>query len=480
MLSNGRIADALADAGHNVTFLNIEHSISIKDFPTTKKAKILTMGRIPEERKALMKKEKTAALHNLFQPPKFFNSYTFFTSFVDINEEVFELALTEDKNIVEQLKAEKFDAIFVEQLHPIGNAFGHLLGINVHFLTNTCPLIENIARIFGIPNPTGWVPSVGQLPISDKMTFYERAGNLMENYIIDSSRTRLITAATTLFRTHFEENFPDVEEIIKENTPLIFVNVNEFLEFPRPILHNVVYVGGLGMKATKNKTLAEPFASEMKKGKKGVVFFSLGSNVDSSNLPEIVKKNLIDAFASFSDYHFIIKLETTDDYGINYAKNYPNIFSTNWAPQSDLLQHPRLKLFYTHGGYNSLLEVAQAGKPVLLTPMMYDQTRNAQVIQRNGWGKVINKIELINGKENLVEAMNEMLYNEKYQKEAHRIKHLLETKPFSANEIFIKNVDFVLENGGKLPELKPASMEMNFFTQNNLDIYLLLQSLVQI
>uniref|UniRef100_A0A914YXB1 glucuronosyltransferase n=1 Tax=Panagrolaimus superbus TaxID=310955 RepID=A0A914YXB1_9BILA len=156
MISNGRIADALVDAGHNVTFLNIEHSISIKDFPTTKKAKILTMGRIPEQRKALMSKEKTVSLHGLFKLPRLFNSYTFFTSFIDINEQVFELALTEDKRLIEELRAEKYDAIFVEQLHPMGNAFGQLLGINVHFLTNTCPLIENVARLFGIPNPTGW------------------------------------------------------------------------------------------------------------------------------------------------------------------------------------------------------------------------------------------------------------------------------------------------------------------------------------
>uniref|UniRef100_A0A914P3N1 glucuronosyltransferase n=1 Tax=Panagrolaimus davidi TaxID=227884 RepID=A0A914P3N1_9BILA len=139
-----------------------------------------------------------------------------------------------------------------------------------------------------------------------------------------------------------------------------------------------------------------------------------------------------------------------------------------------LLQNPRMKLFVTHGGYNSLLEVAHSGVPVLLMPMMYDQTRNGQIVQRNGWGKVLEKMELLNGKETLVKLLGEMLTREKYHKAAQRIKHLLKTKPFSANEIFIKNVEFVLKNGGKLPELRPASMDISFIAQNNLDVYAIL------
>ena len=68
--------------------------------------------------------------------------------------------------------------------------------------------------------------------------------------------------------------------------------------------------------------------------------------------------------------------------------------------------------------------------------------------------------------------------NSRYQKSANRIKHILETKPFSANEIFLKYTQFVLDNNGELPELKAEAMNMNFITQNNLDIYLLLATFV--
>uniref|UniRef100_A0AC35ET46 Glucuronosyltransferase n=1 Tax=Panagrolaimus sp. PS1159 TaxID=55785 RepID=A0AC35ET46_9BILA len=474
MMSNGRIADALAEAGHDVTFLSVEAFISTSDFPTTKLAKVVTIGRIPDDRKAIWQKVKGSATEGAFQEKGLFDTYKQFPQFVGALSSFVELALKENQETLEKLKSEKFDAIFYEQLFPHGAAFGHLFGIDIHFLINSCPIQEHITKLFGIPNPTGWVPSVGGLSISDKMTFYERAQNELEHIILTFGYSMLFTSATDTFQKYYGLSFPDAKDIIKERVPLSFVAVDEFIEFPRPIFHNLVYIGGLGLKDAKNLTLNEPFESEMKKGKKGIVFFSLGSNTDSTNLPKIVKKNLLDGFAQFPDYHFIVKLEPTDDFGISYAKTISNIFVTNWAPQAMLLQHPRMKLFVTHGGYNSLLEVAHSGVPVLLMPMMYDQTRNGQIVQRNGWGKVLEKMELLNGKETLVTLLGEMLTHEKYHKAAQRIKHLLKTKPFSANEIFIKNVEFVLKNGGKLPELRPASMDINFIAQNNLDVYAIL------
>ncbi|KAI1696279.1 UDP-glucoronosyl and UDP-glucosyl transferase domain-containing protein [Ditylenchus destructor] len=130
------------------------------------------------------------------------------------------------------------------------------------------------------------------------------------------------------------------------------------MDFPRPIMHNVVYIGGLGVKKTssnKVSALPEPFATEMEKGAQGVVFVSFGSNVYSADLPDVVRRNLIDGLAAIHEYHVILKLEKDDSEGIAYAKTKRNIFVTHWAPQAQLLQHSRLKLFFTHGGYNSIL-----------------------------------------------------------------------------------------------------------------------------
>ncbi|KAI1696275.1 hypothetical protein Ddc_20548 [Ditylenchus destructor] len=63
-------------------------------------------------------------------------------------------------------------------------------------------------------------------------------------------------------------------------------------------------------------------------------------------------------------------------------------------------------------------------------------------------------------------------------KGAKRIQNLLATKPFSADEIFVRNVQFVLDNNGTLPELKSASARLSFIHQFNLDIIILFGSAV--
>ena len=42
------------------------------------------------------------------------------------------------------------------------------------------------------------------------------------------------------------------------------------------------------------------------------------------------------------------------------------------------LGHPKTKLLIAHGGYNSFLEAAQAGLPIVLMPLFADQFINAE------------------------------------------------------------------------------------------------------
>ena len=188
--------------------------------------------------------------------------------------------------------------------------------------------------------------------------------------------------------------------------------VDEILDFPRPTFNKNINMGGIGV-SVSSKALPEPFTTEIKKGRNGTVFFSLGSNMETSFLPFIVKKNILDAFAAFPDYHFIVKLDKNDSEGLEYARKIKNIYSTHWAPQSELLKQPELKLFITHGGYNSILEVAHAGKPCLLIPMMFDQHRNAKVTERNGWGRMLDKKSLLYTKNVLVKDLKDMLHDQR-------------------------------------------------------------------
>ncbi|XP_074572177.1 anthocyanidin 3-O-glucosyltransferase 7-like [Curcuma longa] len=51
-----------------------------------------------------------------------------------------------------------------------------------------------------------------------------------------------------------------------------------------------------------------------------------------------------------------------------------------WAPQQDVLRHPAVGVFVTHCGWNSVLEAAVAGVPMVCRPFLGDQRLNARTV----------------------------------------------------------------------------------------------------
>ena len=72
-----------------------------------------------------------------------------------------------------------------------------------------------------------------------------------------------------------------------------------------------------------------------------------------------------------------------------------------------------MQLFITHGGYNSLMEAARGGIPLIAMGFFADQYRNAQVAQRNGWGIAFEKKLLTKGSGQFKEAIMEIFQNPK-------------------------------------------------------------------
>lgn len=50
-----------------------------------------------------------------------------------------------------------------------------------------------------------------------------------------------------------------------------------------------------------------------------------------------------------------------------------NILVRPWLPQQDLLGHPAVKVFLTHGGIHSIYEGLWHGKPMVVMPLAVDQ-----------------------------------------------------------------------------------------------------------
>jgi len=62
----------------------------------------------------------------------------------------------------------------------------------------------------------------------------------------------------------------------------------------------------------------------------------------------------------------------------------PNVRVMTWLPQNDLLANDRVRLFISHGGFNSLIEAVYHAKPVIVFPILFDQPDNAAVVRAKG------------------------------------------------------------------------------------------------
>jgi glucuronosyltransferase len=88
-----------------------------------------------------------------------------------------------------------------------------------------------------------------------------------------------------------------------------------------------------------------------------------------------------------------------------------NVFISKWLPQDDVLAHKNIKLFISHCGYGGLIEAKYHGVPILATPMFADQPANAEIIEKEGWGRKIQLNEIT--ADELRNEINEIITNPK-------------------------------------------------------------------
>ncbi|VDK67527.1 unnamed protein product [Cylicostephanus goldi] len=164
----------------------------------------------------------------------------------------------------------------------------------------------------------------------------------------------------------------------------------------------IKYIGGSAL--AKAKPLTKDLDDLLNK-RRTTVLFSMGSLARSVDMPDWLKRDVLETFDLFSEVTFIWKYEGDD---IPF-ESHPNIFPMKWVPQTDLLADKRLSLFITHGGMNSLIEATYHGKPLIVVPLFGDQQYNSKLVQKRGIATIIEKNQL--NKNTLTEAIQEMLSN---------------------------------------------------------------------
>lgn len=80
------------------------------------------------------------------------------------------------------------------------------------------------------------------------------------------------------------------------------------------------------------------FEAEMKKGDKGVIYFSLGTIANTSTIDKKVMESFLEIVKKFPDYHFLIRADKNDKNTKDKATEISNVFVSDWLPQPAILR----------------------------------------------------------------------------------------------------------------------------------------------
>ncbi|XP_035308378.1 UDP-glucuronosyltransferase 2B17 isoform X3 [Cricetulus griseus] len=230
------------------------------------------------------------------------------------------------------------------------------------------------------------------------------------------------------------------------------------LEFPRPTLPNVDYVGGLHCKPAK------PLPKEMEdfvqsSGEHGVVVFSLGSMV--SNMTEEKANAIAWALAQIPQkvlWRFDGK--TPDTLG-------PNTRIFKWLPQNDLLGHPKTKAFVTHGGANGIYEAIHFGIPMIGIPLFGEQHDNIAYMVAKGAAVALNFRTIT--RSDLLNALEAVIENPSYKENAMWLSTIHNDQPMKPLDRAIFWIEFVMRHKGA-KHLRPLAYNLTWYQYYSLDV----------
>lgn len=152
---------------------------------------------------------------------------------------------------------------------------------------------------------------------------------------------------------------------MQKKVSLILLNSYVPLLTVRPTLMNMVAVGGVHIKAPQ--VLPSNMQTFLDEAKDGVIYFSLGTNLRSADIHPDKMRTILTVFSQMKQ-RVLWKFENED------IKDLPeNIMVKSWMPQNDILAHPNVRVFITHGGLLGTQEAVYHGVPMIGIPVYADQ-----------------------------------------------------------------------------------------------------------
>ncbi|CAH0545938.1 unnamed protein product [Brassicogethes aeneus] len=385
-------------------------------------------------------------------------------SFWEHNNFVMELGIEHTKTILNLEKVknllkenENFDLVIIENF--VNDAF---LGFGYHFnapniLLAPGPMTYLSNYFVGNPSPSSYIPNIGSR-FGSNMNFIERIKNLYYDTLGELLLNfKFIPGQNKILQSTFP-GAPDIRQLI-HNVSLILTTSHSSIHSPAPLLPSVKEIGGYHI--SKPKDLPKDLQGYLDDAKEGVVVFSMGSNLNGSMLPNHLKQSILRTFGKLQQ-KVLWKLET------DLPGKPKNVRIVNWLPQNDVLAHPNVKLFISHGGLLSVIEAVYHGVPILGIPVFWDQEQNIKNAVHNGFALNLPLREL--NENTLFSSVNQILYNPEFEKNVKSRQVILLDQPMTPMETAIYWIEHVIKYKGA-EHLKSPALSLMWYERDMLDVY---------
>nr|QBQ34572.1 UDP-glycosyltransferase UGT378A1 [Diaphorina citri] len=325
----------------------------------------------------------------------------------------------------------------------------------------------NSLNFFGSPNLPSFMADF-RTKYTNEMTFFQRFYNFYVFFV-----TRIMEYVyyypkhQALVDTYFGKDYPSLYTMLS-NVSLSFMYTNLAMSAAVPLVPNLIPVGGIHL--NKPGKLPQDLQQRADAAKGGFVYMSFGSVVDPTKLSEETKLGFLEVFKQLK-LPIFWKIDITNDPVLN-AKTLPdNVFIQKWYPQTDILAHPNLRLFITHGGISSLMEASSLGVPVLGVPFFGDQYRNMVLLRHRGYA-LIEPIQTLT-KQSFLKNAQTMLNDPSFKQNAKKWASIANDEIVSPLERVVYWTEYVLRHKGA-PHLSASSRQLTWYQMYCIDIILVI------
>ncbi|KAJ8679930.1 hypothetical protein QAD02_015717 [Eretmocerus hayati] len=339
-------------------------------------------------------------------------------------------------------------------------AIGHLWNVPVISIVVSAPYPFELNAIM---SPLNLAFSSKNLQnYKENMTFWDRLYNFVVTHYILLEYHYYARVQDDIIKKYLGSNMPHYTQLEKE-VSLILTNSHLSLHGIQPKSPAHIEIGGIHIQNNTSSMDVE-LRKILDGSENGFVYFSFGTFVVVESLPRVVLERFFATFRKISPIRVIMKSKNPTA----LPQNIPsNVFTLPWLPQQEVLQHPNIKGFLTHGGGLGSQEAVYYGVPVICVPFFVDQLVNCDIASEKGYGIKLN-IEIAR-QEDYDSAIAKILHDPSYKTAVKRLSMIYRDRPRKPKDEAVYWIEYVI-NHGKMA-LRSASVSLSWWQVELYDIY---------